>query len=160
MAHRSHILISGDPISLSRGTEAIKAAFDAELAFYALTDEVAVAFTGDLRVAPAQLPAAIAYPEGIVYGPINANDAPLIVSEHLYKGRIVDLRMEPVDLPNGESIELEIVRHAEAAAVVAQIHRSARTARPCARNSSRILSEAASRPDRTAISPFALTSTS
>jgi NADP-reducing hydrogenase subunit HndC len=88
--YRSHILISGDPISLARGAEAIKAAFDAELAFYALTDEVAVAFTGDLRVAPAQLPAAIVYPEGIVYGPISANDAPLIVSEHLFKGRIVD----------------------------------------------------------------------
>jgi NADP-reducing hydrogenase subunit HndC len=90
MAHRSHILISGDPISLARGAETIKAAFDAELAFYALTDEVSVAFTGDLRVTPAQLPAAIVYPEGIVYGPINANDVPLIVSEHLYKGRIVD----------------------------------------------------------------------
>ena len=90
MPHRSHILISGDPISLSRGAEAIKAAFDAELAFYALTDEVAGAFTGDLRVAPTQLPAAIVYPEGIVYGPITTNDVPLIVSEHLYKGRIVD----------------------------------------------------------------------
>ena len=90
MPHRSHILISGDPISLARNAETIKSAFDAELAFYALTDEVAVAFTGDLRVPPAQLPAAIVYPEGVVYGPITANDAPLIVSEHLYKGRIVD----------------------------------------------------------------------
>ena len=90
MPHRSHILISGDPISLARNAEAIKAAFEAELAFYALTDEVAVAFTGDLRVPPAQLPAAIVYPEGVVYGPITANDAPLIVSEHLYKGRVVD----------------------------------------------------------------------
>ena len=71
MPHRSHILISGDPISLARNAEAIKAAFDAELAFYALTDEVAVAFTGDLRVPPAQLPAAIVYPEGVVYGPIS-----------------------------------------------------------------------------------------
>lgn len=90
MPHRSHILISGDPISLARGAERIKAAFEAELAFYALTDEVAVAFTGDLRVPPAQLPAAIVYPEGVIYGPITANDVPLIVSEHLYKGRIVD----------------------------------------------------------------------
>jgi NADP-reducing hydrogenase subunit HndC len=88
--HRSHVLISGDPISLARGAEAIKAAFDAELAFYGLNDEVAVAFTGDLRVAPTQMPAAIVYPEGVVYGPITANDMPLIVSEHLYKGRIVD----------------------------------------------------------------------
>ena len=90
MPHRSHILISGDPISLARNAEAIKSAFDAELQFYALTGEVAVAFTGDLRVSPAQLPAAIVYPEGVVYGPITANDAPLIVSEHLYKGRVVD----------------------------------------------------------------------
>ncbi len=90
MPHRSHVLISGDPTSLARGAEAIKAAFDAELEFYALTDEVAVAFTGDLRVPPAQLPAAIVYPEGVVYGPISANDVPLIVSEHLYKGRVVD----------------------------------------------------------------------
>lgn len=90
MPHRSHILISGDPISLARGAEPIKSAFDAELAFYALTDEVAVAFTGDLRVSPAQLPAAIVYPEGIIYAPITPNDVPLIVSEHLYKGRIVD----------------------------------------------------------------------
>ncbi len=90
MLQRSHVLISGDPISLARGAETLKAAFDAELAFYALTDEVAVAFTGDLRVAPAQLPAAVVYPEGIVYGPLTANDVPLVVSEHLYKGRIVD----------------------------------------------------------------------
>jgi len=90
MPHRSHVLISGDPVSLARGAQAIKAAFDAELQFYALTDEVAVAFTGDLRVPPAQLPAAIVYPEGVVYGPISANDVPLIVSEHLYKGRVVD----------------------------------------------------------------------
>ncbi len=90
MPHRSHVLISGDPISLSRGAEQIKAAFDAELAFYALTDEVAVAFTGDLRAAAPQLPAAIIYPENIVYGPIGVNDVPLIVSEHLYKGRVVD----------------------------------------------------------------------
>jgi len=90
MPHRSHVLISGDPTSLARGAQAIKAAFDAELEFYALTDEVAVAFTGDLRVPPAQLPAAIVYPEGVVYGPISANDVPLIVSEHLYKGRVVD----------------------------------------------------------------------
>ena len=44
--HRSHLLISGDPISLARGAAQIKAALEAELAFYALSDEVAVEFTG------------------------------------------------------------------------------------------------------------------
>ena len=86
---RSHILISGDPISLSRGAEQIKSAFDAELAFYGLTNEVALAFTGDLRIASTQLPAVMVYPESVVYGAITPNDVPLIVSEHLYKGRIV-----------------------------------------------------------------------
>ena len=90
MPHRSHILISGDPISLARDAEEIKSAFEVELSFYGLNDEVSVAFTGDLRVTAPQLPAAIVYPEAIVYGPITANDVPLIVSEHLYKGRIVE----------------------------------------------------------------------
>lgn len=87
---RSHILISGDPVSLARGAEAIKGAVESELAYYALTDEVAVALSGNLRLAPEQLPAAVIYPDDVTYGPITLNDVPLIVSEHLYKGRIVD----------------------------------------------------------------------
>ncbi len=90
MAPRSHILISGDPISLARGAEAIKDSFETEIAFYALGDEVQVAFSGDLRATPEHLPAVVVYPEGIPYGPVTLNDVPLIVSEHLYKGRVVD----------------------------------------------------------------------
>lgn len=37
----------------------------------------------------------------------------------VYRGRIVHLRLEDVDLPNGEHITLEVVRHPGAAAVVA-----------------------------------------
>ncbi|HLK10319.1 MAG TPA: NUDIX hydrolase [Candidatus Binatia bacterium] len=37
----------------------------------------------------------------------------------LYKGRIVDLRLETVTLPNGTTAPLEIVRHVGAAAVAA-----------------------------------------
>ena len=36
----------------------------------------------------------------------------------LYKGRIIDLRLEDVTLPNGAAITLEIVRHPGAAAIV------------------------------------------
>ena len=36
----------------------------------------------------------------------------------IYKGRIVDLGIEPVTLPNGVALDLEIIRHPGAAAVV------------------------------------------
>ena len=36
----------------------------------------------------------------------------------IYKGRVVDLRVERVTLPNGHELEIEIVRHPGAAAVV------------------------------------------
>jgi len=39
-------------------------------------------------------------------------------SRQIYKGRVVDLRVEPVTLPNGACIELELIRHPGAAAVV------------------------------------------
>ncbi len=39
-------------------------------------------------------------------------------SRQLYKGRVVDLRIEPVQLPNGTSMELELIHHPGAAAVV------------------------------------------
>lgn len=39
-------------------------------------------------------------------------------SRQLYKGRVVDLRVEPVRLPNGMNIDLELIHHPGAAAVV------------------------------------------
>jgi ADP-ribose pyrophosphatase len=39
--------------------------------------------------------------------------------EQIYKGRIVDLRLEEAVLPNGLAITMEVVRHPGAAAVVA-----------------------------------------
>jgi ADP-ribose diphosphatase len=41
------------------------------------------------------------------------------VRREIYRGRIVDLGIEPVTLPNGAEVELEVVRHPGAAAVVA-----------------------------------------
>jgi len=41
------------------------------------------------------------------------------VVEQIYKGRIVDLRLEEVTLPNKVTVTLEIIRHPGAAAVVA-----------------------------------------
>ena len=39
--------------------------------------------------------------------------------QQIYKGRIVDLRLEDVDLPGGRSVKLEVVHHPGAAAIVA-----------------------------------------
>ena len=36
----------------------------------------------------------------------------------IYRGRILDVRLEGVRLPNGSDVELEIIRHIGAAAVV------------------------------------------
>jgi ADP-ribose pyrophosphatase len=41
------------------------------------------------------------------------------VGRQIYKGRVVDLRVERVTLPNGSAVDLELMRHAGAAAVAA-----------------------------------------
>src|SRR5262245_22640157 len=41
------------------------------------------------------------------------------VSRQIYKGRIVDLRLERVTLPNGHEIDLEVMHHPGASAVAA-----------------------------------------
>jgi len=40
------------------------------------------------------------------------------MKKHIYKGKIVDLSVETVTLPNGATAELEIITHPGAAAVV------------------------------------------
>jgi ADP-ribose pyrophosphatase len=46
-------------------------------------------------------------------------------AREIYKGRIVDLRLEDATLPNGQSITLELVHHPGAAAIVAVDERGA-----------------------------------
>jgi (2Fe-2S) ferredoxin len=86
---RSSVLISGDPISLSRGAEDTKLAIEAELSFYGLEDEVQVGYTGRVNRTDV-LPVVVVYPEGTVYGPVKPKDGVEIVDEHLYKGRVVN----------------------------------------------------------------------
>ena len=40
------------------------------------------------------------------------------MTKQVYKGRVVDLRLETVRLPNGATVELELIRHPGAAAIV------------------------------------------
>ncbi len=83
---RSSVMISGDPLSLSRGAEATKLAIEAELSFYGLEDEVRVGYLGRVNRADV-LPIVVVYPEGTVYGPVDPEAGAAIVREHLYKGR-------------------------------------------------------------------------
>ena len=40
------------------------------------------------------------------------------MTKNIYKGRIVNLNLETVTLPNGATVELEVIHHPGAAAVV------------------------------------------
>lgn len=42
-----------------------------------------------------------------------------MAARQIYKGRIVDLRIEEVTLPNGRSVALEVIHHPGASAIVA-----------------------------------------
>jgi len=46
------------------------------------------------------------------------DEARLLTSKSIYEGRVVRLRLDRVELPNGRPVELEVVRHPGAAAVV------------------------------------------
>ncbi len=98
---RSTVLISGDPLSLSRGAEETKLAIEAELSFYGLEDEVQVGYTG--RVSRTDvLPLVVVYPEGTVYGPVTPEDGAKLVEEHLYKGRTADFLLAPEEVAGSE----------------------------------------------------------
>ena len=94
---RATILVSGDPLSLSRGAEATKLAIEAELSFYGLEDEVQVGYTGQVTRTD-MLPVVIVYPEGAVYGPVTPQDGAFIVEEHLYKGRVAEKLLAPLEV--------------------------------------------------------------
>ncbi|MFZ3071393.1 MAG: NADH-quinone oxidoreductase subunit NuoF [Anaerolineaceae bacterium] len=91
---RSMVLISNDPLSISRGSELLLSRFQEEIQKYGMTDEISLSLVSDLGRSDAS-PLVIIYPETVIYGPINTNDVAHIVEEHLYKGRIVDEKLAP-----------------------------------------------------------------
>ena len=97
---RAHVMVSGDPLSLTRGAEAIKLALEAELAFHGLEDEVHVSYIGQTGRRDV-LPFVIVYPEGTLYGPLRVEDVPFLVEEHLYKGRVAETLLAPPDVLSG-----------------------------------------------------------
>lgn len=98
---RSMILVSNDPESNVRGSEKIFGAFQQQLREYGLTEEVSLSMVSDLGYSYAS-PFVLVYPEAVIYGPINADDVPYIVEEHLYKGRIVEEKRAPAHELSGK----------------------------------------------------------
>lgn len=102
---RSRVLISGDPLSLSRGAEATKIVIEAEIAYLGLEDEVQVSYIGQVDRTDV-LPLIIVYPEGTRYGPVTPDDGKYIVQEHLYKGRVAEHLLAPPEMLSGEIAHL------------------------------------------------------
>jgi len=94
---RARVLVSGDPLSLSRGATDTLKAIAAELEKHDLKDEVQVEYTHEMCGADF-LPLVIVYPEGTMYGPVTAEDAPLLVEEHLLKGRVAEDLLAPDEI--------------------------------------------------------------
>ncbi|MCK6625024.1 MAG: NADH-quinone oxidoreductase subunit NuoF [Anaerolineae bacterium] len=84
---RSMVLISSDAESLARGAMAVYNKFQEQVKKFGLQDEISVMMTGDMGRHDA-LPLVVVYPEAVIYGPVSPEKVPLLVEEHLYKGRI------------------------------------------------------------------------
>lgn len=91
---RSMVLIANDPESVSKGSERVAAAFQKQLDQFGLSEEVSISLASDLGSSYAS-PLVLVYPEAVIYGPVNPEDVPFIVEEHLYKGRIVEEKRAP-----------------------------------------------------------------
>lgn len=91
---RSMILISNDPISITRGSELLLSRFQEEIQKYGMTDEISISLVNDLDRSDVS-PVVIIYPEAVMYGPIKSDDVAYIVEEHLFKGRIVEEKRVP-----------------------------------------------------------------
>ncbi|MEW6262808.1 MAG: NADH-quinone oxidoreductase subunit NuoF [Thermodesulfobacteriota bacterium] len=86
---RSHLLICGGTGCHSSGSAQVRKALEAELRKQGLAKEVMVVETGCNGYCAAG-PVMVVYPEGIFYQRLTEKDVPVLVSEHLLKGRPVE----------------------------------------------------------------------
>jgi len=85
---RSHILICAGTACVSSGSFKVRERLEKELKDRGLAEEVKVVITGCNGFC-AEGPIMVVYPEGIFYGKLKPEDMPLIVEEHILKGRPV-----------------------------------------------------------------------
>ena len=86
---RSMVLVSSDPESLDRGALDVFSTLQKQITKYGLEEEIALSMISDVSK-HAMSPLVLVYPDAVIYGPVTKEDIPLIVEEHLYKGRVVE----------------------------------------------------------------------
>jgi len=91
-SYRTHLLLCAGTGCVSNGSYRIKEVLERELAKHNLHDEVAVVMTGCNGFC-AQGPVMTVQPDGIFYQLLTDQDIPLLVEEHLLKGRPVQRLM-------------------------------------------------------------------
>jgi NADH:ubiquinone oxidoreductase subunit F (NADH-binding)/(2Fe-2S) ferredoxin/NAD-dependent dihydropyrimidine dehydrogenase PreA subunit len=87
---RSHILVSVDPVCLSKGAHSVVDALHDELVKQGLIDEVQVLETSRIGDPGLYGPDLMVYPEGVHYVNLDPDDVSFLVEEHFLKGRIVE----------------------------------------------------------------------
>jgi len=87
--YRSYVLVCGGGGCLSSGAGKVKDAFITEIEKLNLDSEVKVVETGCIGACDLG-PIAIVHPDGTFYQKLTSRDVPLIVKEHLLKGRVVE----------------------------------------------------------------------
>src|SRR4030042_4533500 len=85
---RSHLLMCAGTACVSCGSFKVRERLEKELKERGLDEEVKVVITGCNGFC-AEGPIMVVYPEGIFYGKLKPEDMPLIVEEHILKGRPV-----------------------------------------------------------------------
>ncbi len=98
---RSMVLVSSDPLSVARQSNEVIDKIRLEVEKYGLSDEISVTSVADIGRHDS-VPMVMVYPEAVVYGPVYPDDVPLLVEEHLYKGRIVESLLAPVRELSGQ----------------------------------------------------------
>ncbi len=85
--YRAMVLVSGDPLSIERGSQQVYAKLEEEIAAFGLQDEISLSMVNDIGRHDAA-PLVIVYPDAVIYGPIAPENVHTLVEEHLYKGRV------------------------------------------------------------------------
>lgn len=87
--YRAHVLVCSGSACVTSGCRAVKDALLEGIIRHQLEEEIKVVETGCMGFCE-QGPLVVVYPEGVMYCRVQAEDAAVIVNEHLLKGRIVE----------------------------------------------------------------------